>query len=161
MLGDTGLEISRICLGCMRFGTGKYGWGLDRAESERILGETLDGHDRDRFVVGTKVYTQMDEDDPNSGELSRKAIEQELDSSLDRLGTETVDLYTIHRWDYQTPIEVTLRTLDDAVRRSEGRYPGASSMWTSQFADALHARCFRSALRRESASRRGARWRGC
>jgi aryl-alcohol dehydrogenase-like predicted oxidoreductase len=164
-LGDTGLAVSRICLGCMSFGTGKYGWGLDGAEStaiieeaidlgvnffdtantyswgesERILGETVEEHDRDRFVVGTKVYVQMDEDDPNSGGLSRKAIEQELENSLDRLEMETVDLYTTHRWDDDTPIETTLRALDDAVRRGRVRYLGASSMWTHQFADALHA----------------------
>jgi aryl-alcohol dehydrogenase-like predicted oxidoreductase len=164
-LGDTGLVVSRICLGCMSFGTGKYGWGLDGAEStaiieeaidlgvnffdtantyswgesERILGETLEEHDRDRFVVGTKVYVQMDDDDPNSGGLSRKAIEQELENSLDRLSTETIDLYTTHRWDDTTPIDVTLRALDDAVRRGRVRYLGASSMWTHQFADALHA----------------------
>ncbi|MFW5905602.1 MAG: aldo/keto reductase, partial [archaeon] len=70
--------------------------------------------------------------------LSRKAIEQELAHSLDRLGMETVDLYQIHRWDYQTPIEQTLGTLDDAVRRGKVRYVGASSMWAHQFAEALH-----------------------
>ncbi|MFB6296917.1 MAG: aldo/keto reductase [Salinirussus sp.] len=164
-LGRTGLSVSRLCLGCMSFGTGKYGWGLDEDESrrilseaidlgidffdtantyswggsERILGRTLSEYDRDRFVVGTKVYHPMDEDNPHSGGLSRKAIEGELAASLDRLGMETVDLYTIHRWDYETPIEGTLRALDDAVRRGRVRYPGASSMWTYQFADALHA----------------------
>lgn len=79
----------------------------------------------------------MNEENPNSGGLSRKAIEQELDASLDRLGMETLDLYQIHRWDYTTPIAETLRTLDDAVRRGKTRYVGASSMWTYQFADAL------------------------
>jgi aryl-alcohol dehydrogenase-like predicted oxidoreductase len=80
----------------------------------------------------------MDDDDPNSGGLSRKALEQELAKSLDRLGMETVDLYQIHRWDYDTPIETTLRALDDAVRRGQTRHIGASSMWAHQLADALH-----------------------
>jgi aryl-alcohol dehydrogenase-like predicted oxidoreductase len=108
-------------------------------ESERILGNVLADYDRDQQVVATKCYFQMDEDDPNSGGLSRKAIEQELSNSLDRLGMDTIDLYQIHRWDYDTPIEETLRTLDDAVRRGQIRYAGASSMWTHQFAESLHA----------------------
>jgi len=79
----------------------------------------------------------MDEDDPNSGGLSRKALEQELDASLDRLGMDTIDLYQIHRWDDDTPIETTLRAFDDAVRRGDIRHAGASSMWARQFADSL------------------------
>jgi aryl-alcohol dehydrogenase-like predicted oxidoreductase len=79
----------------------------------------------------------MDED-PNAGGLSRKAVEQELANSLDRLGMETVDLYQTHRRDYDTPVEETMRALDDAVRRGQVRYIGASSMWAHQFADALH-----------------------
>jgi aryl-alcohol dehydrogenase-like predicted oxidoreductase len=75
---------------------------------------------------------------PNATGLSRKTIEQELQNSLDRLGVETLDLYQTHRWDYETPIEETLRALDDAVRRNQARYIGASSMWAYQFADALH-----------------------
>ena len=165
-LGSTGVEVSRICLGCMSFGDPDWReWVLDeeegtelveraidlgvnffdtanmysRGESERVLGEALDGYDRDRFVVATKGYFQMDEDNPNSGGLSRKAIEQELDNSLDRLGMDTVDLYQIHRYDHDTPIEETLRALDDAVRRGKARYVGASSMWAHEFADALHA----------------------
>ncbi|MFC7239261.1 aldo/keto reductase [Saliphagus sp. GCM10025317] len=164
-LGSTGMEVSRLCLGCMSFGSSDWRpWVLDeeesreiieravdlgitffdtanmysRGESERILGNALEGH-RDRSVVATKCYFQMDEDDPNSGGLSRKAIEQELAASLDRLGMDTIDLYQIHRWDEDTPIEETLRTLDDAVRRNQVRYLGASSMWAHQFADALHA----------------------
>ncbi|MFB6152408.1 MAG: aldo/keto reductase [Haloarculaceae archaeon] len=163
-LGSTGVEVSRICLGCMSFGTSDWReWVLDEeagielverardlginffdtanmysnGESERILGKALEGH-RDESVVATKGYFRMDEDDPNSGGLSRKAIEQELADSLDRLGTDTVDLYQIHRWDYDTPVEQTLRALDDAVRRGQVRYVGASSMWAHQFADALH-----------------------
>ncbi|MFB6084693.1 MAG: aldo/keto reductase [Halorientalis sp.] len=163
-LGSTGMEVSRLCLGCMSFGDPDWReWVLeddeaheiiDRAidlginffdtanmystgESERVLGEALAGR-REESVVATKVFFQMDEDDPNSGGLSRKAIEQELDASLDRLGMDTVDLYQIHRWDYDTPIEETLRALDDAVRRGKTRYVGGSSMWVHQFAEALH-----------------------
>jgi len=164
-LGSTGVEVSRICLGCMSFGSSDWrDWVLDesagielverardlginffdtanmysRGESERILGKALAGH-REESVVATKCYFQMDDDDPNSGGLSRKAIEQELDASLDRLGMDTVDLYQTHRWDDETPIEETLRALDDAVRRGKVRTLGASSMWAHQFADALHA----------------------
>ena len=164
-LGNTGLEVSRLCLGCMSFGSSESReWILDEAESreiieraidlginffdtanvysmgesERILGDVLADYDRDSQVVATKGYFQMDEDDPNSGGLSRKAIEQELDNSLDRLGMDTLDLLQIHRWDYDTPIEQTMRTLDDAVRRGKARYLGASSMWAHQFAEAQH-----------------------
>ncbi|MDS0294575.1 aldo/keto reductase [Halogeometricum luteum] len=107
-------------------------------DSERILGSALSEHDRDEQVVATKVWGQMREDDPNSGGLSRKTVEQELENSLDRLGMDAVDLYQIHRWDPQTPIRETLGALDDAVRRGKTRYVGASSMWAHQFADALH-----------------------
>jgi len=162
--GSTGITVSDICLGCMSFGTKGDEWTLDRAESrevieraidlginffdtanvysdgesEEILGDVISEYDRDEFVIATKGYGQMREDDPNSGGLSRKAIEQELSNSLDRLGMDTVDLYQIHRWDYDTPIEGTLRTLDDAVRRGQVRHLGASSMWAYQFAEALH-----------------------
>ena len=163
-LGNTGLEVSRICLGCMSFGSSDWReWVLDEedgqelveraidlginffdtanmysnGESERVLGAALEGH-RDEAVVATKGYFQMDEENPNSGGLSRKAIEQELDNSLERLGMETIDLYQIHRWDYDTPIGETLSALDDAVRRGKARYIGASSMWAHQFAEALH-----------------------
>jgi aryl-alcohol dehydrogenase-like predicted oxidoreductase len=162
-LGSTGMEVSRICLGCMSFGSSRD-WMLDaeqshdiidraielgvnffdtanvysRGESERVLGDALAGYDRDEQVVATKVFGEMDEDDPNASGLSRKAIEQELANSLDRLGMDTVDLYQIHRWDYDTPIAETMRALDDAVRRNQVRYVGASSMWAYQFAAALH-----------------------
>jgi aryl-alcohol dehydrogenase-like predicted oxidoreductase len=106
-------------------------------ESERILGRALEGR-REESVVATKCYFQMDEDNPHSGGLSRKAIEQELAASLDRLGMETVDLYQTHRWDDDTPIETTLRALDDAIRRGQVRHIGTSSMWAHQFAQALH-----------------------
>ncbi|WP_136686997.1 aldo/keto reductase [Halorhabdus amylolytica] len=162
-LGSTGMEVSKIALGCMSFGGGDD-WMLDEeegrelveraidlginffdtanvyssGESEEILGDVLADYDRDEQVVATKVYGEMDEDNPNAQGLSRKAIEQELDNSLDRLGMETVDLYQIHRWDYDTPIETTLRALDDAVRRGQVRHIGASSMWAYQFQEALH-----------------------
>jgi len=111
--------------------------------SERVLGNVLGDYDRDEQVVATKVFFPPrlfsdDDDHPNASGLSRKTIEQELENSLDRLGMETVDLYQIHRWDYDTPIEQTLRALDDAVRRNQVRHIGASSMWAHQFADALH-----------------------
>jgi len=161
-LGSTGVEVSQVCLGCMSFGSGRE-WTLDEdeshelidraielgvnffdtanvystGESEEILGSALAEYDRDEQVVATKVFGEM-ADHPNAQGLSRKAIEQELQHSLDRLGMDTVDLYQIHRWDYDTPVETTMRTLDDAVRRGQVRYLGASSMWAHQFAEALH-----------------------
>ncbi|QLG50842.1 aldo/keto reductase [Natrinema halophilum] len=163
-LGSTGMNVSRICLGCMSFGSSDWReWVLDeaesreiidraidlginffdtanmysRGESERVLGKALEGH-REESVVATKGFFRMREGDPNSGGLSRKAIEQELAASRERLGMETIDLYQIHRLDHKTPIETTLRALDDAVRRGHVRYVGASSMWAYQFANALH-----------------------
>ena len=163
-LGSTGMEVSRICLGCMSFGSSEWrDWVLDEdesreiieraidlginffdtanmysvGESERVLGNVLADYDRDSQVVATKGYFEMDEDNRNSGGLSRKTLEQELSNSLDRLGMDTVDLYQTHRWDYDTPIEQTLRALDDIVRRGRSRYVGASSMWAYQFAEAL------------------------
>jgi len=106
-------------------------------ESERILGEALTGHRDDAFVA-TKCYFEINDRRMSSG-LSRKTVEQELDASLERLGIDTVDLYQIHRWDYDTPIGETIRALDDAVRRGKARYVGASSMWAHQFAEALRA----------------------
>ncbi|QHS16295.1 aldo/keto reductase [haloarchaeon 3A1-DGR] len=164
-LGDTGMEVSRICLGCMSFGSSDWReWVLDEAESrpiieraidlginffdtanvysngesERVLGNALEEYDRDGQVVATKVYGEMDETNPNAGGLSRKAIEQELSNSLDRLGMDTIDLYQTHRWDYDAPIDETLRALDDAVRRNQVRYIGTSSQWAHQFSRALH-----------------------
>ncbi|WP_122089372.1 aldo/keto reductase [Halalkalicoccus subterraneus] len=164
-LGSTGMSVSRLCLGCMSFGDPDWReWVLEeeeseeiieraidlginffdtanmysRGESERILGNALEGYDRDWPVVATKAYNPMDDDNPNAQGLSRKAIEQELENSLDRLGMETIDLYQTHRWDDDTPVEETLRALDDAVRRGQVRYIGGSSMWAHQFAEALH-----------------------
>ena len=162
-LGDTGTTVSKICLGCMSFGDPNWReWVLgeeagrelvdraielgvnffdtanmySRGGSERVLGDALSKYDRDEFVVASKVWFQIDDDNPNSGGLSRKAIEQELDNSLDRLGMDTLDLLQIHRWDYDTPIERTMRILDDVVCRGKTRYLGASSMWAHQFAAA-------------------------
>jgi aryl-alcohol dehydrogenase-like predicted oxidoreductase len=91
------------------------------------------------MVVATKVYNPASTNPhPNETGVSRKTIDQELQNSLDRLGMETVDLYQTHRWDYQTPIEETLRALSDAVRRNQARYIGSSSQWAYQFAEALH-----------------------
>ncbi len=164
-LGDTGTTVSKICLGCMSFGDPDWReWVLgeeagreliDRAielgvnffdtanvyslgASERVLGDALAEYDRDDFVVASKVFHRMDDADPNSQGLSRKSIEQELDNSLDRLGMDTLDLLQIHRWDYDTPIERTMRALDAAVDRGQTRYLGASSMWAYQFAEAQH-----------------------
>lgn len=176
-LGDTGLEVSRICLGCMSFGPSERSdWLLEGedareivdyaidaginffdtanvywdGESERILGNALSGYDRDRLVIASKTHPQrspesypiaqssLGADESGSSGLSRKAIQQDLAGSLDRLGMATIDLYQIHRWDYATPIAETLGALDDAVRREQVRYIGASSMWAYQFAAALH-----------------------
>jgi len=159
-LGSTGVKVSRICLGCMSFGSPDWrDWVLEEeeslpileraidlgvnffdtanmyshGESERVVGKALDGH-WDDVMIGTKAYFGLDR---MSSGLSRKVVEQELEKSLERLGTDTIDLYQIHRWDYNTPVEETLRALDDAVRRGKVRYIGASSMWAHQFADAL------------------------
>ena len=165
-LGRTGLEVSRICLGCMSYGAsdqGNHAWSLDEDEShpfirraleaginffdtanryslggsEELLGRALkDFARRDDVVIATKVYGRM-RLGPNGAGLSRKAIMSELDASLRRLGTDFVDLYQIHRWDYETPIEETLEALHDAVKAGKVRYIGASSMHAWQFARAL------------------------
>jgi aryl-alcohol dehydrogenase (NADP+) len=164
-LGRTGLQVSRICLGMLTFGDPKWRpWILpedaarpvvrralelgvtffDVADmyslgvSEEILGRALgDFAARDRVVVATKVYYPMS-DDPNDRGLSRKHILASIDASLRRLRTDYVDLYQIHRWDPHTPIEETLRALEDVVRAGKARYLGASSMYAWQFAKALH-----------------------
>ncbi|MFT4922061.1 MAG: aryl-alcohol dehydrogenase-like predicted oxidoreductase [Haloarculaceae archaeon] len=167
-LGDTGMDVSRICLGCWSLGldsSSKEEWSVGEAESaavieraldlginffdtsnsyswgdsERVLGQTLSAYDRDELVVASKVRFAPEEDaHRNATGLSRKTVEQELSNSLDRLGMDTLDLYQTHRWDDETPIEETLRALDDAVRRGQVRYVGASSMWAYQFAEAVH-----------------------
>ncbi len=164
--GGTGLEVSRICLGCMSYGEpdrGAHPWSLGEAESrpfirkaldlginffdtanvysagssEEIVGKALlDFAPRDEVVIATKVHGRM-RPGPNGAGLSRKAILSEIDASLKRLGTDYVDLYQIHRWDYSTPIEETLDALNDVVRAGKARYIGASSMYAWQFAKAL------------------------
>lgn len=166
-LGDTGLQVSRICLGCMSYGEptrGNQPWSLDAdaarpffrqaldaginffdtanvysaGSSEEITGATLLSMvPRDEVVIATKVHGRM-RPGPNGQGLSRKAILTEIDNSLRRLGTDYVDLYQIHRWDYDTPIEETLEALHDVVKSGKARYIGASSMHAWQFAQALY-----------------------
>lgn len=162
-LGKTGLKVSRICLGMMSYGTPTWReWVLDEAAARpfvqravemginffdtanmyslgrseeitgKLLGELLP---RDEVVIATKVYFPM-KDKPNGGGLSRKHIMESIDASLKRLQTDYVDLYQIHRWDYQTPIEETMEALHDVVKAGKARYIGASSMYAWQFAKA-------------------------
>ncbi len=165
-LGNTGLDVSRLCLGCMSFGDAKtwvHEWVLDESDSrvilkralelginffdtanvyslgksEAILGRALkDFAKRDEVVVATKVHGKMREG-PNGSGLSRKAILSEIDQSLKRLGMDYVDLYIIHRWDYNTPIEETMEALHDVVKAGKVRYLGASAMYAWQFQKAL------------------------
>ena len=165
-LGATGLEVSRLCLGCMSFGEPERGgrpWTLgdkdaraiitqaleaginfldtanvySAGSSEEIVGRALkDWGRRDEIVLATKVHGRMHEG-PNGAGLSRKAILSEIDNSLRRLGTDYVDLYQIHRFDASVPVEETLQALDDVVRSGKARYIGASSMYAWQFAKML------------------------
>ena len=167
-LGRTGLDVSRICLGCMTYGEadrGNHAWTLSEEESrplikqavelginffdtanvysagssEEIVGRALnDFARRDEVVIATKVHGETNAGRPNGGGLSRKAIMTEIDNSLRRLGTEYVDLYQIHRFDPHTPIEETMEALHDVVKAGKARYLGASSMWAWQFAKAQH-----------------------
>ena len=212
-LGSAGVKVSRLCLGCMTYGSKKWReWVLEEEESRPFIGRALElginffdtadmyslgvseeilgralkhfGAPRDRVVIATKVFVAMG-DDPNDRGLSRKHIMHSIDDSLRRLGTDYVDLYQIHRFDYRTPIEETLRALDDVVRAGKALYLGASSMYAWQFArmlykaDAVGADALRHdaeplqpdlsrggagddslcAARRGSASSPGARWR--
>ena len=166
-LGNTGLDISPLCLGCMTFGVpdrGAHEWTLDEDKSrpiirqaieaginffdtanvysdgtsEEIVGRALkDFIPRDEVVIATKVHGRMRKG-PNGAGLSRKAILAEIDASLKRLGTDYVDLYQIHRFDYDVPIEETLEALHDVVKAGKARYIGASSMAAWQFATLLH-----------------------
>jgi aryl-alcohol dehydrogenase-like predicted oxidoreductase len=165
-LGNTGLKVSRICLGTMTYGkpNDRWKWALNEEESrpfikkalelginffdtaniycfgasEEIVGSALrDFARRDEVVIATKVYNQMSKD-PNDGGLSRKHIMKSIDESLKRLKTDHVDLYQIHRWDYNTPIEETLEALHDVVKAGKALYTGASSMYSWQFAKALY-----------------------
>jgi aryl-alcohol dehydrogenase-like predicted oxidoreductase len=165
-LGNTGLKVSRICLGCMSYGgpNERWQWALDEehsrpfiqralelginffdtanvysfGKSEEILGRALrDFATRDEVVIATKVHGVMGPG-PNDHGLSRVHILSSIDASLKRLGTDYVDLYQIHRWDYETPIAETLEALHDVVRMGKARYIGASSMYAWQFAQALY-----------------------
>ncbi|MEQ7304911.1 aldo/keto reductase [Enterococcus avium] len=161
-LGNTGLDVSRICLGSMSFGDPKnwiHNWVLEEEDSrplikkalelginffdtanvyslgrsEEILGKALkDYANRDEIVLATKVHQKMF-DGPNGQGLSRKAIMSQIDQSLKRLRTDYVDLYIIHRWDYDTPIEETMEALHDVVKSGKARYIGASAMYAYQF----------------------------
>jgi len=165
--GRSGLEVSRICLGCMSYGVperGQHPWTLPEPQSrpfirraldlginffdlanvysdgttEEIVGRALlDYARRDDVVIATKVCHRM-RPGPNGAGLSRKAIMMEIDASLRRLGTDHVDLYQIHRWDPRTPIEETMEALHDVVKSGKARYIGASTMWAWQFAKAQH-----------------------
>jgi aryl-alcohol dehydrogenase-like predicted oxidoreductase len=166
-LGKSGLKVSRLCLGMMSYGSSKWRpWVLDEepsrpfikkalegginffdtadmysnGASEEVLGKTIKhfGVSRENVVVATKVFFPMTEH-PNSGGLSRKHILESIDASLQRLGMEYVDLYQIHRWDYDTPIEETMQALHDVIKAGKARYIGASSMFVWQFAKAQHS----------------------
>jgi aryl-alcohol dehydrogenase-like predicted oxidoreductase len=167
-LGNTGMDVSPICLGCMSFGdvtTGFHQWVLNEDDSriiikravelgvnffdtancysygtsEEYLGRALkDYAKRDETVVATKVFIRM-KDGPNGQGLSRKAIMQEIDNSLRRLSMDYIDLYIIHRWDYNTSIEETMAALHDVVKSGKARYIGASAMYAWQFQKAQYA----------------------
>lgn len=167
-LGHTGMKVSRICLGCMSYGQPGKGneWALDEEQSrpyfkhalelginffdtantysggmsEVVTGRALRDFaaSRDEVVVATKVFFPMGTG-PNDRGLSRKHILSSMDASLKRLGMDYVDLYQIHRWDYETPIEETMDALNDVVRAGKARYIGASAMYAWQFAKAQHA----------------------
>ena len=166
-LGNSGVDVSKICLGCMNFGEatpGVHDWSLNEQDtrpvleralelginffdtanayslgsSEEIVGKLLgEMANRDEIVLATKVYFPMHKG-RNARGLSRKSIMAEVDNSLRRLGMEYIDLYQIHRWDDNTPIEETLRALHDLVDAGKVRYIGASSMWAWQFSKTLY-----------------------
>lgn len=166
-LGRTGLQVSRICLGCMTYGVpdrGPHPWTLDEEKSFPLIRQAIEGGinffdtaniysdgtseeivgralkvlaPREDVVIATKVHGRM-RPGPNGAGLSRKAIMQEIDASLRRLGTDYVDLYQVHRWDPTTPIEETMEALHDVVKSGKARYIGASSMYAWQFAKAQH-----------------------
>jgi aryl-alcohol dehydrogenase-like predicted oxidoreductase len=171
-LGNTGMQVSRVCLGCMSYGKSKatpwpgmisWAWTLTEedsrpfikraldaginffdtanvysiGDSEAVLGRAIrDFARRDELVIATKVNGPV-RPDPNGRGLSRKAILCEVDKSLERLGTDYIDLYIVHRFDYDTPLEETLETLNDVVRVGKVRYLGASSMYAWQFMKAI------------------------
>ena len=166
-IGNSGLVVSELALGCMTYGApdqGAHPWSLPEEQSrpllkqaveagitffdtanvystgssEEIVGRALaDFASRDDVVIATKVFNRM-RPGPYGAGLSRKAIMAECEASLRRLGTDYIDLYQIHRWDYRTPIEETMEALHDLVRSGKVRYLGASSMHAWQFAKAQH-----------------------
>jgi aryl-alcohol dehydrogenase-like predicted oxidoreductase len=165
-LGSSGLTVSRICLGMMSFGTtAERAWHLPEDAAEPIVARAVDAgvmffdtadmysngvseeitgrllgqlfRHREDYVLATKVYFPMGPG-PNDRGLSRKHVLASIDGSLRRLGTDYVDIYQIHRWDYETPIEETMAALHDVVRAGKARYIGASSMYAWQFAKAQH-----------------------
>ena len=164
-LGNTGVKVSRICLGMMTYGSSKWrDWVLDEEAARPFVQRALDAGmnffdtadvysigasetvtgkllkelaQRDQVVIATKVCNPMGRG-PNERGLSRKHIMQSIDASLKRLGTDYVDLYQIHRWDYSTPIEETMEALSDVVRAGKALYIGASSMYAWQFSKAQH-----------------------
>ncbi|HEY2357354.1 MAG TPA: aldo/keto reductase, partial [Phenylobacterium sp.] len=163
-LGTTGLKVSRLCLGCMTYGSPEWrSWVLDQEQSKPFFqaavekgitffdtanvysigaSEEVTGHwlrefaRREEIVVATKVNGPMGKGANEKG-LSRKSIMAQVDASLRRLGMDYVDLYQIHRFDYETPIEETLEALNDVVRAGKARYIGASSMYAWQFSKML------------------------
>jgi len=164
--GNTGITVSKLCLGTMTYGepTDRWPWALNEEQSrpfikkalelgfnffdtadvytagksEEVVGRALrDFAKRDEYVLATKVFNPMGPG-PNDKGLSRKHIMSAIDASLKRLGTDYVDLYQIHRWDYDTPIEETMEALHDVVKAGKARYIGASSMYSWQFAQALY-----------------------
>jgi aryl-alcohol dehydrogenase (NADP+) len=166
-LGDSGLQVSRITVGCMSWGAGgpDRPWTKDEAFAEQTIKAALDAGvnffdtanvysagtseeytgrslwkhaDREDVVLATKVFNRM-RPGPNGAGLSRKAILQEIDASLARLSTDYVDLYQIHRFDPETPVEETMEALHDVVKAGKARYLGASSMYAWQFAKMQHA----------------------
>ncbi|MCU1260718.1 MAG: oxidoreductase, aldo/keto reductase family [Bryobacterales bacterium] len=165
-LGNTGLKVSRICFGTMTYGSKRWReWVLEEEEakpffrrafelginfydtadvysdgaSEEVTGRAIKefGPSRDKVVIATKVFNPMG-DDPNQRGLSRKHILHAIDDSLTRLGTDYVDLYQIHRFDYETPFEETVEALNDVVKQGKALYIGASSMFAWQFAKMLY-----------------------
>ncbi len=162
-LGDTGVDVSRLCLGCMNFGSERPWMMNDRdasidlihealdhginfldtanvystGESEDIVGDAVASANRDELVLATKVFGEM-RDGPNGSGLSRKHILDQVEASLDRLDTDYIDLYQIHRWDDDTPIEETLAALDRLVETGRVRYIGASTMTAYEFTKALY-----------------------
>jgi 1-deoxyxylulose-5-phosphate synthase len=165
-LGSAGLKVSRICLGMMSYGSkAERAWHLTESEAEPLVRAAVDGgvnffdtadmysggetemitgrllrslfRHRDDYVLATKVYFPMG-GGPNDGGLSRKHIMSAIDASLDRLGTDYVDVYQVHRWDSETPIEETMAALHDVIQAGKARYIGASAMFAWQFAKAQH-----------------------